>query len=297
MLALISQSLARGPLLRPAAVPLLHCLQRVLASTAASQAPPAGGDLEPGQHPRLSRQGGFDFAAAGGAAAVAVRTPDQVPEVVGSVDSIESFSAVDGPGVRFLVFLQGCGLRCVFCSNPDTWHMARGERGLEPLGRVGAARVKINCNPPHHAQCQLPPNRPELLSPAPTCPLPPPPPPNINSHFTFTGNLTSSKDLAKKLERVKPYLSQGQHQGGITLSGGEPLLQPEFTAALLMEAHARGLTTCIDTTGQGTKHAHWDKVLPHLDYALFCIKSPIPGGWVLRMQLHAAGRWGLVLLL
>ena len=67
-------------------------------------------------------------------------------------------------------------------------------------------------------------------------------------------------------------------EGGITLSGGEPLLQPEFTAALLMEAHARGLTTCIDTTGQGTKHAHWDKVLPLLDYALFCIKSPIPGG-------------------
>ena len=97
-----------------------------------------------------------------------------------------------------------------------------------------------------------------------------------------------------------------------------PCLQPEFTASVLMEAHTRGLTTCIDTTGagrgppqaripslltpgaaptcpwrsppnhaacplpppagQGMKHSHWDKVLPHLDYALFCIKSPIPGG-------------------
>lgn len=102
-------------------------------------------------------------------------------------------------------------------------------------------------------------------------------------------------------------------------------MQPEFTASVLMEAHARGLTTCIDTTGQGLKHsrecagggcclpaaalhglecgtcarflpeplpelcllsllpwrADWDKVLPHLDYALFCIKSPIPGVQVL----------------
>ena len=278
MLALISQvcSLARGPLLRPAAVPLLHCLQRVLASSsAAAQA----GDPEPGQHPRLARLGGFDFAAAGGAAAAAARTPGQVPEVVGSVHSIESFSAVDGPGVRFLVFLQGCGLRCVFCSNPDTWHMARGERGGGGWVQAPAQLVAPTAPRPC-ATCQLSKSRTHLPPPAPTCPLLPPPAPNcplLPPPLLQAGNLTSSKDLAKKLERVKPYLSQGQHQGGITLSGGEPLLQPEFTAAVLMEAHARGLTTCIDTTGQGTKHAHWDKVLPHLDYALFCIKSPIPG--------------------
>lgn len=122
------------------------------------------------------------------------------------------------------------------------------------------------------------------------------------------GKLTSSKDLARKLERVKPYLSQGDHHGGITLSGGEPLLQPEFTAAVLLEARTRGLTTCIDTTGQGAKHAHWDKVLPHLDYALFCIKSPIPGafaqrrgrawahereapGWLCQVQRHHSWPW------
>ncbi|PSC70718.1 pyruvate formate-lyase 1-activating enzyme [Micractinium conductrix] len=232
-------------LLRQGAVPLLRALQRGLASSALSAAAsaqplpaePAAQQQQPApplappppteRAARLSRLGraGYDFAHA-----ARPQRPEDVPEVVGSVHSIESFSALDGPGVRFLVFVQGCGLRCVFCSNPDTWHMARGK-------------------------------------------------------------LTSSKDLAKKLERVSPYLKQGSSgKGGITISGGEPLLQPEFTASVLMEAHARGLTTCIDTTGQGMKESHWDKVLPHLDYALFCIKSPIPDKyeWITKRQIGPA---------
>lgn len=246
-ISLIGQVGALSPsLLRAGVVPLLRTLQRGLASSCAASAAAAAASAQPAdaetaspcsaaataatselteRQRRLSRQGrsGFDFAAA------RPQRPEDIPDVVGSVHSIESFSAVDGPGVRFLVFLQGCGLRCVFCSNPDTWHMARGK-------------------------------------------------------------LTSSKELAKKLERVQPYLSQGDHKGGITLSGGEPLLQPEFTAAVLMEAHTRGLTTCIDTTGQGLKHSHWDKVLPHLDYALFCIKSPIPEKyeWITKRQIGPA---------
>lgn len=201
---------------------------------------------------------------------------------------------------------------------------------------------------PAPAQRLLPPSAPCTAS---RC-LPPTPASSSTYHHcatTTAGNLMSSKALGKKLERVKPYLTGHGQTGGITVSGGEALLQPEFTAAVLMEAHARGLTTCIDTTGrwmggwvmgcvpccaaaaalgrsgahacgssclrlacvagrvlgglpcsldsclaptcpplaptrllpagQGLKWSHWDKVLPHLDYALFCIKSPIPGGW------------------
>ena len=98
---------------------------------------------------------------------------------------MESFGAADGPGVRFLVFLQGCHMRCRYCHNPDTWALSDGE------------------------------------------------------------TLTADEVLARALR----YRSYWRAEGGITVSGGEPLLQLEFVTALFQKAKAKGVHTVLDTAG------------------------------------------------
>lgn len=97
------------------------------------------------------------------------------------------------------------------------------------------------------------------------------------------GTPTTSQQLAAKVSKMAAYLRP--NGGGVTCSGGEPLMQPEFVADFFKRCHALGLTTCLDTTGQtaagqqgGTQGA-WDKVLPHTDSVLFCVKHLHPGRW------------------
>lgn len=106
--------------------------------------------------------------------------------MTGRIHSFESFGAADGPGVRFIVFLHGCPLRCVYCHNPDTWANEKPAMELSP------------------------------------------------------------KDVLARALRYRDYWGE---KGGITLSGGEPLLQAEFAAELFELAHAEGVTTCLDTSG------------------------------------------------
>lgn len=104
----------------------------------------------------------------------------------GHVHSIESFGAADGPGVRFVIFLQGCRMRCKYCHNPDTWKTDGGEE-------------------------------------------------------------FSADELIKRALRYKSYWKNG---GGITVSGGEPLLQIEFLTELFRKAKENDINTAIDTAGQ-----------------------------------------------
>ena len=106
-------------------------------------------------------------------------------ELKGKVNSIQTLGTVDGPGVRFVVFMQGCNLRCGCCHNPETWSL---EGGTEYTAR----------------------------------------------------------ELAEKAARYREYFGK---EGGITLSGGEPLLQAKFAAELFSECKKRGINTCIDTSG------------------------------------------------
>jgi pyruvate formate lyase activating enzyme len=131
-----------------------------------------------------------------------------VKETFGRVHSIDTFSALDGEGIRYMMFLQGCNLKCKSCSNRDTWD--------------------------HHG-----------------------------------GNGMSSKMIINNINRYRSYLD------GVTISGGEPLLQPHFVSSLFQECHNINLTTCIDTAGQSLSK-NWHMILPHTDMVLFCLKSIDP---------------------
>lgn len=103
----------------------------------------------------------------------------------GRIHSFQSLGTLDGPGVRFVVFMQGCNLRCGCCHNPDTWACG-------------------------------------------------------------TGTAYAPEDVVKRVVRFKEYFGEA---GGITVSGGEPLLQAEFVAELFRLCHGAGINTCLDTSG------------------------------------------------
>lgn len=105
--------------------------------------------------------------------------------MIGRIHSFQSLGTVDGPGVRFVVFMQGCPLRCGCCHNPDTWEFSGGEQYT-----------------PH--------------------------------------------EVLKRIVRFKEYFGS---TGGVTVSGGEPLLQAEFVKELFELCHKNGINTCLDTSG------------------------------------------------
>ena len=105
--------------------------------------------------------------------------------LTGRIHSIQSMGTLDGPGVRFVSFMQGCPLRCACCHNPDTW--------------------------------------------------------DING-----GTLYTPEQLVRKAVRFREYFGK---DGGVTLTGGEPLLQPAFAREFFRLCHEEGLHTCLDTSG------------------------------------------------
>lgn len=127
----------------------------------------------------------------------------------GYIHSIETMGLVDGPGIRVVIFMQGCPLRCLFCHNPDTWKS--GENYL-----------------------------------------------------------TTSKEI---VDTVRKYRSYIEDNGGITLSGGEPLYQSEFTLDILKMCKKAGIHTCLDTSGVGYDKKYLEDILKHTDLIILDIKA------------------------
>ena len=135
-------------------------------------------------------------------------------EVKGYIHSTESFGSVDGPGVRFIIFVNGCPMRCQFCHNPDTWKMQDGEE-------------------------------------------------------------RTTDELLKTALRYRSYWKK---EGGITVSGGEPLMQMDFMIDLFKKAKAEGVHTNIDTCGAvfTREEPFFSKLEELMKYTCLLYTSPSP---------------------
>lgn len=139
--------------------------------------------------------------------------------VVGRIHSIESFGSADGPGVRYIIFLQGCRMRCKYCHNPDTWASQKYES-------------------------------------------------------------QTSEEVLKKALRYKTYWGKN---GGITVSGGEALLQIDFLIDLFQRAKEKGVHTTLDTSGnpftrEGEFFEKFQKLMEVTDLFMLDIKHIDPAG-------------------
>ena len=132
----------------------------------------------------------------------------------GRIHSIESFGTVDGPGIRLVVFFQGCPMRCLYCHNPDTWQPSSGEA-------------------------------------------------------------MTAEDILALYRKNKAFYKKG----GITATGGEPMLQLDFLTELFEKAKAEGIHTCLDTSGvtfRTEQTERYDRLLASTDLVMLDIKHAIP---------------------
>ena len=135
----------------------------------------------------------------------------------GYIHSIETFGSVDGPGIRYVVFLQGCPMRCLYCHNPDTWAIGKG--------------IEVE-----------------------------------------------AAELISEYEKNKAFY----RGGGITVTGGEPLLQIDFLIELFALAKKKGIHTCVDTSGitytgaESEYQAKLDKLFEYVDLVMLDIKHIDP---------------------
>lgn len=133
-----------------------------------------------------------------------------IKKICGNIHSCDSFSTVDGPGIRYVIFMQGCLLRCKYCHNPDTW--------------------------------------------------------NVNSGSKYTVD-----KVLEKILRCKDYMIKSN--GGVTITGGEPLLQIDFLTELCKKLKENGIHVTIDTAGSVDITEDLEELLKYVDLVILDLKE------------------------
>jgi glycyl-radical enzyme activating protein len=183
----------------------------------------------------------------------------------GMIFDIQRGSMHDGPGIRTTVFLKGCPLHCIWCHNPESQSRTR-EISFRPESCAaceecvktcleGAHRIVEGIHIFDRSLCKQCGNCVE------TC---------LYEALKMAGKEQTVEDVMAVVLRDRPFYEQSG--GGLTISGGEPLLQAEFTLELLQVAKVEGLHTCLDTCGWTSKRLY-EQVLPSVDLFLFDIKA------------------------
>ncbi|MBU2551104.1 MAG: glycyl-radical enzyme activating protein [Proteobacteria bacterium] len=188
--------------------------------------------------------------------------------VEGMIFSIQRFSLQDGPGIRTTVFLKGCPLRCLWCSNPESQRSEpellfriRNCQACGTCARVcpaGAVVFEDGAPRLDRDRCDL------CLECVKACP---------GQALEVSGRRMGLDEVVDEACRDEPFYNNSG--GGVTLSGGEPLFQPEFTLGFMRQCRDRGIRTALDTCG----HAPGEflaRVLEHTDLVLFDLKHLDP---------------------
>jgi pyruvate formate lyase activating enzyme len=187
--------------------------------------------------------------------------------VTGTIFNIQGYSIHDGPGIRTMVFLKGCPMRCLWCSNPESQgfqpEVEFFERRCIKCGRCLASCARGAINPDlepargHKINRSLCDECGECARHCPTGAL------------AVTGEEIATEDVLRRITKERSY--HRKSGGGVTLSGGEPLAQPEFSRSILRACYNMNIHTAIETAG----HAPWDHfedILEFTNLVLYDVK-------------------------